>query len=163
AADNLRLGRIVVADSVNPLTATRDAWRAVARALGVDTIDVEVICSDPVEHRRRVETRAPDIAGHRLPSWSEGVARHYDTWDSDRLVVATATAAVDECVDRVCDAVRARTPAAQRLLVITGSMGAGKTTVMAEAGDLLSARGVVHAAIDLDGLAIAHGSTLPPR
>jgi len=45
---------------------------------------------------------------------------------------------------------------ARQLLVITGSMGAGKTTVMAEASDLLTAAGVVHAAVDLDGLAIVH-------
>ena len=31
AADNLRLGRTVVADAVNPLTSTRAAWREVAR------------------------------------------------------------------------------------------------------------------------------------
>ena len=41
-----------------------------------------------------------------------------------------------------------------RVLVISGSMGAGKTTVMGEASDLLSARGVVHAAFDLDALGI---------
>lgn len=43
-----------------------------------------------------------------------------------------------------------------RVIVITGSMGAGKTTVMAEASDLLAAAGVNHAAIDLDGLGIGH-------
>ena len=43
-----------------------------------------------------------------------------------------------------------------RVLVITGSMGAGKTTVMAEASDLLIAADIVHAAIDLDGLGIRH-------
>jgi hypothetical protein len=43
-----------------------------------------------------------------------------------------------------------------KVIVITGSMGAGKTTVMAEASDLLSAAGVIHAAIDLDGLGIGH-------
>src|SRR5262245_9478455 len=42
-----------------------------------------------------------------------------------------------------------------RLLVITGSMGAGKTTVMAEASDLLTARGITHAAVDLDALSLA--------
>lgn len=42
------------------------------------------------------------------------------------------------------------------MLVITGSMGAGKTTVMAEASDLLTERGVVHAAIDLDSLGTAY-------
>src|SRR6266511_1749119 len=42
------------------------------------------------------------------------------------------------------------------VIVITGSMGSGKTTVMAEASDLLAAAGVNHAAIDLDALGIAH-------
>lgn len=39
-----------------------------------------------------------------------------------------------------------------QVLVLTGSMGAGKTTVLGEASDLLTARGVVHAVIDLDDL-----------
>lgn len=45
------------------------------------------------------------------------------------------------------------------VLVISGSMGAGKTTVMNEVTDLLAAQGIVHAAIDLDTLGIVH---LPP-
>ena len=43
-----------------------------------------------------------------------------------------------------------------KLIVVSGSMGTGKTTVMAEASDLLKARGIAHAAIDLDALGIAH-------
>ena len=35
-------------------------------------------------------------------------------------------------------------------------MGAGKSTMLAEATDLLAARHVVHAAIDLDALAVGH-------
>jgi hypothetical protein len=42
------------------------------------------------------------------------------------------------------------------LLIITGSMGSGKTAVMAEASDLLANRGISHAAIDLDALGMAH-------
>lgn len=42
----------------------------------------------------------------------------------------------------------------RRILIISGSMGAGKTSVMGEASDLLSARGLVHAALDLDALGI---------
>jgi predicted kinase len=42
-----------------------------------------------------------------------------------------------------------------QVIVLTGSMGAGKTTVLGEASDLLTARGVVHAVIDLDALAAA--------
>jgi hypothetical protein len=45
---------------------------------------------------------------------------------------------------------------AVRVLVITGSMGSGKTTILSEASDVLAARGIPHAAVDLDGLAIAH-------
>jgi len=48
------------------------------------------------------------------------------------------------------------------LLIITGSMGAGKSAVLAEASDLLSRRRIVHAAIDLDALGMAHlPSALP--
>lgn len=46
-----------------------------------------------------------------------------------------------------------------RVLVISGSMGAGKTTVLGEASDLLSAAAIPHAAIDLDGIAAVH---VPP-
>jgi hypothetical protein len=42
------------------------------------------------------------------------------------------------------------------LLIITGSMGAGKTSVLAEASDILALRGIVHAAIDLDALSLAY-------
>jgi hypothetical protein len=44
----------------------------------------------------------------------------------------------------------------EALLIITGTMGAGKTAVMAEASDILAQRGIVHAAIDLDALGLAH-------
>jgi hypothetical protein len=46
-----------------------------------------------------------------------------------------------------------------QVLVISGSMGAGKTTVCGEASDLLTAAGIVHAAIDVDVLGLG---LLPP-
>ena len=42
------------------------------------------------------------------------------------------------------------------MIVISGSMGSGKTTVLADASDVLVASGVVHAAIDLDVLSVGH-------
>lgn len=42
AGDNLRLGLTVVADSVNPLPLTRNAWRDVARRADVPIVEVEV-------------------------------------------------------------------------------------------------------------------------
>ena len=42
------------------------------------------------------------------------------------------------------------------LLLISGSMGSGKTTVLSEASDLLAEAGIAHAAIDLDCLSIIY-------
>jgi hypothetical protein len=42
------------------------------------------------------------------------------------------------------------------VLIISGSMGAGKTTILAEASDLLRAANIPHAAIDVDALGIFH-------
>ena len=90
AEDNLRLGRTVVADSVNPLEITRDAWHSVAARAGAHAVDVEIVCSDAIEHRRRVETRTADIAGHKLPNWQDVKAREYDAWTRPRIVIDTA-------------------------------------------------------------------------
>ncbi len=68
AEDNLRIGGTIIADSVNPLQVTRDAWLAVAERAGVRAVEVEIVCSDIAAHRRRVETRTTDIAGLRLPT-----------------------------------------------------------------------------------------------
>ena len=101
AGENLRLGRRVIADSVNPIAETRRAWHAVAEHAAVAYLDIEVVCSDAMEHRRRVETRVSDIAGLRMPTWDEVVAREYHPWSGNRLVVDTSEAGIDECVEEI--------------------------------------------------------------
>jgi|HubBroStandDraft_4_1064222.scaffolds.fasta_scaffold55434_2 hypothetical protein len=44
----------------------------------------------------------------------------------------------------------------ESLLIITGTMGAGKTAVLGETSDILAHRQIVHAAIDVDALGLAH-------
>ena len=90
AADNLRLGISVVADSVNPIGITRQAWRDVATHGEAAFVEIHVICSDVQEHRRRVESRGSDIAGHRLPTWHEVETRQFEPWDTAPIVVDTA-------------------------------------------------------------------------
>src|SRR5579872_2793547 len=85
--DNLTIGRIVIADSVNPWPVTRDAWSAVAKRAGVATLEVEVVCSDVQEHRTRVENRSTDVPGLHLPTWQDVVDRDYRPWNRERLVV----------------------------------------------------------------------------
>jgi len=96
ASQNLRLGLDVVADTVNPIQATRQAWRNVADSLKAPFVEIEVICSDVCEHRHRIETRAADIPGFVLPTWEKVENRWYEVWDRDRIVIDTAHQTVNE-------------------------------------------------------------------
>jgi predicted kinase len=90
AQDNLRVGRTVIADCVNPWPLTRSEWRAVAERASVACLEVEIVCSDCELHRSRVEARTPDIDGHALPTWADVLARDYQPWTMARLVIDTA-------------------------------------------------------------------------
>ncbi len=107
AEEILRTGRTVIADSVNPLGITREAWRAVAHRAGVRAIEIEVVCPDPAEHRRRIETRIADIPGFVLPTWREVVGRHYEPWDRPRIVVDSSRQTVADSVRVVLAAIEA--------------------------------------------------------
>ncbi|HPM35049.1 MAG TPA: AAA family ATPase [Spirochaetota bacterium] len=98
AEDNLRLGNSVVADSCNPWHLTRREWRQAAVNSETDYINIEVICSDKTEHRRRIESRKSDIPGLVLPDWENVSSRKYETWESPRILVDTAGKTVDESV-----------------------------------------------------------------
>ena len=101
AESNLRLGLTVIADSVNPIPLTRAAWRAVAARAGAALVEVEVICSDLAEHRRRVENRVTDLPGFVPPTWAEVVGRDYQARGDGRLVIDTATLSAEAGVERV--------------------------------------------------------------
>lgn len=101
ACAQLAQGMPVLADCVNPLPVTREAWRAVACDAQMSMWEVEVICSDAVEHRRRVETRAMEIPGLVAPSWEAVLQHDYAPWDQQRLVVDTARCSADEAAQRI--------------------------------------------------------------
>ena len=96
AKDNLRSGLTVITDSVNRLRITRDSWRAVGRDVGINVLEIEVACSDIAEHQQRVESSVSDIAGMKMPTWEEVLARKYDAWQGDRIIVDTAGRSADE-------------------------------------------------------------------
>ena len=98
AEDNLRIGRTLVADSVNPLKISRDAWTEVARRAGAKSVEIEIVCSDPQEHRHRVETRTTDIADLTLPDWQKVMSREYEAWDRERIVIDTAKVSAADSV-----------------------------------------------------------------
>ena len=86
AADNLRGGRTVIVDAVNPLEITRDYWRETAARLKLELVEIEVACSDQCEHRRRVEARITDIPGLVLPTWRQVLDRYYEPWTTAHVV-----------------------------------------------------------------------------
>ena len=98
AAENLRLGTSVVSDCVNPFEITRESWRKAAIKSDARYVEIEVICSDTAEHKRRVESRRSDIDGLQLPDWKAVVSREYYDWNSKDLTIDTALRAPDESI-----------------------------------------------------------------
>jgi len=101
AEDNLRLGRDVIADSVNPWMLTRDAWRDLGLRSGARVVEIETVCTDATEHRRRIETRENDIPGLAPPDWQVVIGRDYHPWDREHLTVDTAGQSVAASIKRV--------------------------------------------------------------
>src|SRR3954451_8870470 len=107
AGEQLALGLDVIVECVNPLAATRDGWVGTARAAGAGIVEVEMVCSDPAEHRLRVETRASDVEGLVKPTWTEVVEREYEAWTRPHVVLDSAHAPVADAVGQVARAMAA--------------------------------------------------------
>ena len=101
ARDNLKNGLDVIADTVNPIRLSRDLFAETAIAGDAQVLNVELICSDAVEHRKRIETRRADIKGHQLPDWKAVTERYYEPWVTDCLVLDTSKLQVSNCLTRI--------------------------------------------------------------
>jgi len=99
AAENLKLDRTVIADCVNPVLTSRQGWRETAQRHQACLVEIETICGDLVEHRRRVESRVADIDGLVQPTWQEVKDRAYHPWDRDRLVLDTTAKSIGNLVE----------------------------------------------------------------
>jgi predicted kinase len=90
ALDNLKNGLSVIADSTNPVEESREAWIDVANKASSSYTEIEIICSNKIEHRERVEKRQTDIPKLILPSWDSVISRDYHPWKSADIVLDTA-------------------------------------------------------------------------
>ena len=100
-ADNLQLRNHVVADSCNPVNLTRKEWEDVAKKNNSLFINIEIVCSDKKEHKKRVETRKTDIQGLKLPTWEEVENREYHSWETERIVIDTTNKSVEESFEEL--------------------------------------------------------------
>ncbi len=90
ALSNVRLGHTVIADCVNPVKHSRQSWTDMAAQAGVALLNIQVVCSDPHEHRSRVESRASDIGGLVPPTWQSVWVHEFEPWNEAILTVDTA-------------------------------------------------------------------------
>ncbi|OMQ14835.1 hypothetical protein A7K94_0213730 [Modestobacter sp. VKM Ac-2676] len=91
AADScLAAGTDVVVDAVFDVAAARRPFRELAERHAAPVHWVRLICTDPAEHRRRVEQRVADLPGHTVPTWAQVRARRLDQWHERHTVVDTA-------------------------------------------------------------------------
>lgn len=105
AQDNLVNGLDVVADTVNPIDVTRNWWAQAALASNARLLNVEIICSDQAEHKRRIEQRRSDIAGLDLPDWNSVQRREYEVWSEARVALDSSKMSVNGCVRRIVEAI----------------------------------------------------------
>ena len=110
ARDNLANGLSVVADCCNPVELTRGEWAEVSSDAHARHVDIEIRCSDPMEHRSRVMDRKGDIPGLRLPDWSAVVSREYHPWRDRVISIDTAGIDADEAFHRLLAALDLAAP-----------------------------------------------------
>jgi predicted kinase len=99
--EQLELGLDVIVECVNPTALTRDGWVATAKAVGAELVEVEVICSDEDEHRRRAEVRSSDVEGLVKPTWAAIAEREYQPWLRRPLVIDSAITSPDSAAQRI--------------------------------------------------------------
>lgn len=100
----LRAGQAVVIDAVNAAVEAREQWRALAERTGAQLIAIEVICSDSVVHRRRLQSRQRGLTEIAEPTWDSLDSRRADlaAWTEPRLVL-------DSLANRAANLALART------------------------------------------------------
>lgn len=104
AEQQLRNGLDVVADAANYLAVGREIWMGAADRAGSKFRCIEVTCSDPDLHRRRLETRERGLSAYPEPAWSDVLARMSETepWTTPVLRLDTVRP-LDELVARALE------------------------------------------------------------
>jgi len=104
--DNLKIGNDVISDQCNPINLTRNEFKNIAIKNNCKYINIEIICSNETEHKKRIENR------NYPPSWNEVMKRKYDTnysfmyyepWEEEHIIIDTANKTVEECTKELLE------------------------------------------------------------
>ncbi|EOS8555221.1 AAA family ATPase [Vibrio vulnificus] len=99
--DNLSLGLSVISDSCNTLEFVRREWESTARKSGAKFVHIEILCSDPKEHKFRAINRKSTVINLKPPSWEQIQDRAYESWSSDVIKIDTAGKSVDSSLEEL--------------------------------------------------------------
>jgi predicted kinase len=110
AVSNLEIGRDAIVDCVNPWPLTRDGFRQAARRAQAEFLGVEIVCADPLLHRRRLESRTNDLPGVPKVEWTAVLARDYRAWDDADIRVDTSLSTAQEAAQTLASRVRGVVP-----------------------------------------------------
>jgi predicted kinase len=102
AAENLRLGHVVIVDAVNDSEAARDTWRRAAEAASARMVFVLLTPPQEREHRLRLGGRTRRLSHQSEPTWGQVHARAltYEPW-RDRPISIDSGQPFDAVVDAV--------------------------------------------------------------
>lgn len=101
AADNLINKINVVSDSCNPWPLTRNQFEQTAVSSNAYFINIETICSNKLEHKKRIETRVSDIKNLELPSWKDVVERDYKPFTTKRIQIDTSDKTINKTFEEL--------------------------------------------------------------
>jgi predicted kinase len=93
--DNLKLRNNVISDQCNPIKLTRKEWNNVAKRNNCKYINIEIICSNKNEHKRRVEERENGIRNLKLP-----------TWEEEHIIIDTANRTIEKCTEELMEKIK---------------------------------------------------------
>ena len=85
----LLAGQSVVIDAVNAAAEARRQWRELAARTRTRLFEIEVTCSDPVQHRRRLAGRRRGLTEIAEPTWESLGPRRADlaAWTEPHLII----------------------------------------------------------------------------
>jgi predicted kinase len=92
ASEQLKLGISVVIDAVNAEEEGKNTWRELGRKYGLTPIVLEMVVSDQILHRRRVESRVRGLHGFGEVTWEQVEARRMKltSWKEPTLLLDSA-------------------------------------------------------------------------
>ena len=99
--DNLKIGNSVISDQCNPVKLTREEWKNIALKNNCEYINIEILCSNKMEHKNRIENRKTDVENRKLPTWKGVMEREYEPWKEEHIIIDTTNKRKEECIDEL--------------------------------------------------------------